>query len=135
METILQHAVTLSITLACPYSVAFDYLSHPPHQKEWAVHFFQDIREEDGQFIATLPFGEMPIRLDADRETGVLDIYLGDGAPTRTRLVEVGEGLCLYNFTLVQPPQMPDSVWEAEGIPNMEDELNRLKLLLEQKQH
>ncbi|MEL6538857.1 MAG: hypothetical protein AAFQ98_25805 [Bacteroidota bacterium] len=135
MEKILQHAVTLSITIACPYSVAFEYLSAPLNQKEWAVHFFQDIREVEGQYLATLPFGELPLRLEAQEGTGVLDIYLGEGAPTRTRLIAVGADQCLYNFTLVQPPNMPDSVWQKEGIPNMEDELQRLKAILENKLH
>jgi len=133
MESVIRNVVTLSIVINCPYDKAFDYLSRPLNQKEWAIHFFQDIEERDGQVIATLPFGKLPMRIESDSETGILDIYLGDGKPTRTRLIEIEEGLCVYNFTLAQPKKMPNEVWETKGLPDMKDELNTLKTILETK--
>lgn len=133
METVLRTVVTLSVTINCTYDKAFDYLSIPLNQKEWAIHFFQDIEEIDDKYIATLPFGKLPMEIKSNHETGILDIYLGDGNPTRTRLINIEENLCVYNFTLAQPEDMPDEVWNNVALLNMKDELNILKSILENK--
>ncbi len=133
METILRNIVTLSVTINCSYDTAFEYLSKPINQKEWAIHFFQDIEEIDGKIIATLPFGKLPMEIKSDYETGILDIYLGDGKPIRTRLINIEDNINIYNFTLAQPQGMPDEVWKNKALPDMEDELNNLKSILENK--
>lgn len=133
METLLRSIATLSVTINCSFDTAFKYLKTPINQKEWAIHFFQDIEEIDGKTIATLPFGKLPMEIKSDYETGVLDIYLGNGKPTRTRIIEIEENLCIYNFTLAQPKGMPDEVWKNKALPDMRDELNTLKLILENK--
>lgn len=133
METVLRSIVTLSVTMNCSYDIAIDYLSKPMNQKEWGTHFYQDIEEIDGKFLATLPFGKMPLEIKSDFETGIIDIYLGDGKPIRTRLIEIEDNLCIYNFTLAQPQGMPDEVWKEKALPDMEDELNNLKSILENK--
>lgn len=133
METVVRNIVTLSVTLNCSYDVAFNYLSIPINQKEWAIHFFLDIEEIDGKTIATLPFGKLPMEIKSDQETGILDIYLGEGKPIRTRLINIEEGLNIYNFTLAQPKGMPDEVWNNTAVPDMQDELNTLKSILENK--
>ncbi len=133
METLLRNIVTLSVTINCSYNTAFEYLSKPINQKEWAVHFFQNIEEINGKTIATLPFGKLPMEIKSDYETGVLDIYLGDGKPARTRLINVEDNLNIYNFTLAQPQGMSDEVWKNKALPDMEEELNNLKSILENK--
>ncbi|MGK0448147.1 MAG: hypothetical protein ACJA2M_001931 [Polaribacter sp.] len=133
METVLRSIVTLSVTINCSYDTAFEYLSKPLNQKEWAIHFFQDIEEIDGKIMATLPFGKLSMEIKSDYETGILDIYLGDGKPTRTRLINIEEGLNMYNFTLAQPTGMPNEVWNNKALIDMQDELNTLKSILENK--
>lgn len=133
METTLRSVVTLSVTLNSSYEVAFEYLSIPTNQKEWAIHFFKDIEEVNGKTIATLPFGKLSMEIKSDYETGVLDIYLGDGRPTRTRLIEIEENLCIYNFTLAQPKGMPDDAWKNKALPDLKEELSTLKSILENK--
>ena len=132
MEVVLKNVVTLSITLQCSYQKAIDYLSNPMNQKEWAIHFYQEIEEIDGRFIVTLPFGKVPLEIKSDFKTGVVDIYLG-GKPICTRLIEIEENLCIYNFTLAQPEGMPNEVWENKALADMKDEMNNLKVILEQK--
>jgi len=132
MEVVLKNVVTLSITLQCSYQKAIDYLSNPMNQKEWAIHFYQEIEEIDGRFIATLSFGKVPLEIKSDFKTGVVDIYLG-GKPICTRLIEIEENLCVYNFTLAQPEGMPNEVWENKALADMKDEMNNLKVILGQK--
>lgn len=133
METVLRTVVTVSVTINCTYDNAFEYLSIPINQKEWAIHFFQDIEEIDGAYIATLPFGKLPIDIKSDYKTGVLDIYLGDNNPIPTRLIQIEEDISVYNFTLTQPKNMPDEVWNNVALPNMREELDTLKSILESK--
>ena len=133
MEIVLSNIATLSVTINCSYNTAFTYLSAPMNQKEWAIHFFQDIEEIDGEIIATLPFGKLPMKIKSDHATGILDIYLGDGKPTRTRLINIQDNLNMYNFTLTQPKGMPDEVWKNKALPDMQHELNTLKSILENK--
>lgn len=131
METVVRNVVTLSVTLNCSYDTAFKYLSKPLNQKQWAVHFFQNIEEIDGKTIATLPFGKFPMEIKSDYQTGILDIYLGDGKPTCTRLVNVEQSLNIYNFTLAQPKAMPNEIWNNKALIDMQDELYTLKSILE----
>ncbi len=131
METIMRNVITLSISFSGDYDKCFEYLSNPLNQKEWAIHFVLDVEAINEGYIATLPFGTLPMRIDADHQSGLLDIYIGDGKPTRTRLIGIEPGFCVYNFTLVQPKEMPKEVWESQGLPNMKEELNLLKSKLE----
>ncbi len=133
METALKNIVTLSVILNCSYDTAMNYLSKEINQKEWAIHFFKDIEKKEDEFIAPLPFGKFRIKIKSDYQTGILDIYLGDGKPNRSRLIEIEKNLCIYNFTLSQPKEMPNDVWKNKALPNMKDELNTLKLILESK--
>ncbi len=131
METLVRNIITFSVSISSPYDKAWDYLTNPLNQKEWAIHFVSEIELKDNMYWATLPFGTLPLRLETDKESGVIDMILGDGEPIRTRLVPNGPDACMYIFTLPQPPNMPDEVWETVGVPNMEEELNVLKSILE----
>ena len=133
METITRNVETLTVTMTVDYQVAFDYLADPFSQKEWATKFVLDVEKVDGEIRATTPFGQVPLRVASNQELGTLDIYMGGDKPTRTRLIEIEKGLCVYNFTLAQPPQMPDQVWINQGLPNMKEELDHLKTILETK--
>ncbi|WP_430906620.1 hypothetical protein [Maribacter sp. 2-571] len=133
METVLRNIITLSVTLHCPYDRAFEYLATPINQKEWAIHFFRDIEEIDGKTIAVLPFGKLPMHIKSDYKTGILDIHLGEGKPIHTRLIEIDSNTNVYNFTLARPKGMPDDVWKNKALPDMQDELNILKRILEEK--
>ena len=70
MDSTSQPAVTLSTILNCSYNKAFNYLAAPLNQKEWAIHFFQDIEEINGVYMATLPFGKIPLEIKSNNNTG-----------------------------------------------------------------
>lgn len=132
METIIKNVLTFSITFSADYDKAFDFLSHPINQKEWAIHFIKDVEQTEDGFVATLPFGKLPMAIKSDRVLGTLDYYVGEAPfPTRTRLIQVDEATCVYNFVLAKPENMPELVWENEAIPNMEEEMSILQSILE----
>ncbi|PCJ64917.1 MAG: hypothetical protein COA58_11640 [Bacteroidetes bacterium] len=127
----MKKATTQTISINAEYQKVFNYISNPLTQKEWAINFMKDVKETDNGFIAITPFGEMPLELRANEQTGTIDIILGDGKPIPTRLIKNQNG-CEYIFTLFQPTGMPDTAWEREGIPGLTEELKELKSILEQ---
>lgn len=126
----LRNVTTQTISINADYNKAFDYISNPINQKEWAINFIKDIKETDKGFMAKTPFGETPLAFHTDKQTGVIDIVLGEGEPIRTRLIKNQQG-CEYLFTLFQPQEMPDIAWDNEGVPGLIEELETLKIILE----
>jgi hypothetical protein len=62
--------------------------------------------------------GEFLFSIDADVETGVIDMRAG---PTEdelslfpTRVVELPDGRSAYTFTMFQTPGMPDELFESQ---------------------
>ena len=128
----MRKVTTQTVSINAKYDEAFNYISNPLTQKEWAINFMKDVKETDHGFIAVTPFGEMSIELRTDKKTGIIDIILGGGEPIRTRLIK-NENKCEYLFTLFQPNEMPDNAWEKDAIPGLAEELKVLKSILETK--
>ena len=128
----MRKVTTQTISISAEYETAFDYISNPLTQKEWAINFMKDVKKTDDGFIAVTPFGEMPLKFRTDQSTGIIDIILGDGEPIPTRLIKNDLG-CEYMFTLFQPNGMPDLAWKQQGIPGLITELKELKSILENK--
>ncbi|MGB0523124.1 MAG: hypothetical protein ACPGJS_09195 [Flammeovirgaceae bacterium] len=129
----LRNYTVQTVHIQCPFDTAWDYLNDPINQKEWAIHFYKDIQKVGNQYIATTPFGEVPLELEANETTHCIDLSFGGGTPVPSRLIESGENSCLYVFVLFQPAGMPDAVWATQGIPNTIEELKILKKILEEK--
>ena len=62
--------------------------------------------------------GEFYFRIEADAESGVIDMYAG---PTEqelalfpTRVVALGEAKSAYSFTMFKVPGMPDELFESQ---------------------
>lgn len=131
METkILRNSTTQTISINKDYSEAFDYISEPLNQKEWAINFIKDIRETNEGLVALTPFGESKLKFNSDKNTGLIDIVMGDAEPIPTRLIKNQNG-CEYIFTLFQPNEMPDEVWSNAGINGLKEELETLRNILE----
>ena len=129
----MKSVTTQTVSIQADFEKAFKYISNPLNQKEWAINFIKDMRETSTGFIALTPFGETQVKFNADFETGVIDILLGDGKnPSCTRLIRNEEG-CEYTFTLSKPNEMPKPVWQSQGIPGLIEELQTLKSILEKK--
>lgn len=126
----MRSVTTQTVSIKAEFEKAFEYIANPLNQKEWAINFIKDIKETDAGFMALTPFGKTPLRFQSNKETGVIDIYMGDTIPTRTRLIKNEEG-CEYLFTLLKPKEMPEIAWKNQGIPGLVEELETLKSILE----
>ena len=138
MPTMQTH--TLAVTIdAPPERVARD-LADPATHPEWGTEFFAGpARPLDGGEVAvTVPMmgGEARMRIDADVERGIVDLYLAPagapfGAPIPARLVPNGDGVDVL-WTLARMPGVPEEAWRA-GLASMERELDALRRRHEQR--
>jgi uncharacterized membrane protein len=125
---------TRTIAIAAPPQAVYDYVSDLSVLPDWAIGFARSIRQENGGWIVTTAAGaEVPIRVDADRDHGVVD-FVGSPAPgaefaAPSRVLAHGDG-SVYVFTVLQAPGMPDEVVDAQA-EALEHELQVLKARLE----
>ena len=124
---------TQSITIAVPAGRTFAFVSDPANLPRWAIGFAKGIRRSDDGWIVQTGQGEMPIRIEADRRSGVVDFHM-EVAPAvevdaRSRVLPVGD-CSEYVFTQHQNEGMTDEVFEAQ-VRALSHELVALKALLE----
>ena len=74
---------TVTAVLDAPKEQVFDYLSQIGNLPKWASEFARELRYEDGKAKVVNGLGEFYVSIDADRDTGVIDIYVG---PTESEL-------------------------------------------------
>jgi hypothetical protein len=109
---------TVTTVLDIPRQRVFDYLSRIENLPRWATEFARELRYEDGRAVVVNGLGEFLFSIDADVETGVIDMRAG---PTEdelslfpTRVVELPDGRSAYTFTMFQTPGMPDELFESQ---------------------
>ena len=109
---------TVTAVLEAPKDDVFDYLSRVENLPEWATDFARELRYEDGKAKVVNGLGEFFFRIEADRETGVIDMYAGpteqDLALFPTRVVPLGDHRSAYSFTMFKAPAMPDDLFESQ---------------------
>jgi hypothetical protein len=109
---------TVTAVLDAPRDDVFDYLSRIENLPEWATDFARELRYEDGRAKVVNGLGEFFFRIDADRATGVIDMYAGRSedelALFPTRVVPLGEVKSAYSFTMFKAPGVPDELFEAQ---------------------
>jgi uncharacterized protein YndB with AHSA1/START domain len=124
---------TQTVTIAAPPTKVFDFVADLELLPTWAIGFAKGVRRENGSWLVRVGSGEeLPIRLDVDRERGVLDFWFGPAGgevPATTRVVANGDG-AEYVFTMFQPPELPDEVFAAQ-VAELARELTVLKAQVE----
>ena len=109
---------TVTAVLDAPKETVFDYLSKVDNLPDWATDFAQELKYEDGKAKVVNGLGEFFFRIDADPDTGVIDMYAG---PTEdelalfpTRVVPLGAAKSAYSFTMFKAPGTPDELFESQ---------------------
>src|SRR5258708_14947678 len=102
---------TVTVVLEAPKEQVFDYLSQIANLPKWASEFARELKYEDGKAKVVNGLGEFYVSIDADPDTGVIDMYAG---PTEselalfpTRVVALPAGGSALAFPLFQGPGMP----------------------------
>ena len=111
-------ARTVTAVLDAPREQVFRYLADVENLPTWATEFARDLRFEDGKTKVVNGLGEFYFSIEADPDTGVIDMYAG---PTEeelalfpTRVVGLPGGKVAYSFTMFQGPEMPEELFESQ---------------------
>ena len=109
---------TVTAVLDAPKEQVFDYLSQIVNLPKWASEFARELKYEDGKAKVVNGPGEFYVSIDADRDTGVIDMYAG---PTEselslfpTRVVALPAGGSAFSFTMFQEAEQPDELFESQ---------------------
>ena len=111
-------ARTVTAVLDAPRERVFRYLADVENLPAWATEFARELKFEDGKAKVVNGLGEFYFAIEADPETGVIDMYAGpteeELAVFPTRVVALPGGKVAYSFTMFQGPEMPDELFESQ---------------------
>jgi hypothetical protein len=109
---------TVTAVLDAPSEHVFAFLSEVDNLPVWATDFARELKYEGGRAKVVNGLGEFFFSIDADPNTGVIDMYAG---PTEeqmavfpTRVVALGPRRSAYTFTMFQAPGMDDALFDAQ---------------------
>ena len=109
---------TETVVLPAPSERVFAYLAEIENLPRWASEFARELKVVDGKHKVVNGLGEFYFRIEADADTGVIDMYAG---PTEgelalfpTRVVALPGGASAFTFTMFQAPGMPDELFESQ---------------------
>jgi hypothetical protein len=109
---------TVTTVLDAPRGEVYSFLAAVDNLPLWATEFARELRVENGRTKVVNRLGEFFFSIDADPDTGVIDMYAG---PTEdelalypTRVVGLGPTTSAYTFTMFKAPGMPDELFESQ---------------------
>jgi hypothetical protein len=109
---------TVTAVLDAPKDEVFSYLAEIENLPRWATEFARELKYEGGKAKVVNGLGELYFEIDADPETGVIDMYAGPSedalALFPTRVVELPGARSAYTFTMFQAPGMPDDLFASQ---------------------
>ncbi|TBR11276.1 MAG: hypothetical protein EPO62_02120 [Candidatus Nitrosotenuis sp.] len=110
------NSVTESCVVESSKTKVFDFLSDIENLPKWSTQFIQKVMLVDDKYKAVTPIGEVFLRYETDRNTGVIDIYAGPTEKQMTcaflRVVSFSENSSGVTFTFFQYPDVDDSIWQ-----------------------
>jgi hypothetical protein len=109
---------TVTTVLPAPKAEVFDYMSSIENLPEWATEFARELRRDENGYKVINNLGEFRFKIEADEQTGVIDLLAGPTAEEMavfpTRAVGLPDGRTAYSFTMFQGPGMPDELFESQ---------------------
>lgn len=109
---------TVTAVLSAPQKAVFDYVSDIEKLPEWATEFARELKREGPDYKVVNGLGEFYFEINADAETGVIDMFAGPSkdqmAIFPTRAVALPDGRTAFSFTMFQGAGMPDELFESQ---------------------
>src|SRR5262245_5576216 len=109
---------TVTAVLVAPKERVVSYLSDIENLPTWAYEFGRELPLRSGRAKVVNCVGEFWFDIDADPDTGVIDMYAG---PTEDalalfppRVVGLPEGRSAYTFTMFQSPGTTDELFASQ---------------------
>src|SRR5437588_7484386 len=109
---------TVTAVLDTPPEQVFAFLSNVNNLPLWATDFARELKYDGGRAKVVNGLGEFYFAIDADPDTGVIDMYAGPSedemALFPTRVVTLGSRKSAYTFTMFKAPGMTDESFESQ---------------------
>jgi hypothetical protein len=109
---------TVTAVLDAPSADVFAFLSRVENLPVWATDFARELKYENGKPKVVNGLGEFYFRIEANPDTGVIDMFAGPDeaqmAIFPTRVVRLGPDTCAYTFTMFKAPDTADELFEAQ---------------------
>jgi len=109
---------TVTAVLDAPQTGVFDFLSRVENLPAWATDFARELHYEGDRPKVVNGLGEFYVSIDADPNTGVIDMYAGleeaQMAVFPTRVVALTPDRSAYTFTMFKAPAMDDALFESQ---------------------
>jgi hypothetical protein len=109
---------TVTTVLDADQEAVFSYLADIENLPKWATEFARELKREGDDYKVVNGLGEFFFAIQADPDTGVLDMYAGPDkaqmALFPTRVVGLPDGRTAYTFTMFQGPGMADELFESQ---------------------
>jgi hypothetical protein len=99
---------TVTAVYPAPKERVFSYLADIDNLPRWATEFARELKVVDGRHKVVNGLGEFLFRIEADPETGVIDMLVGPTddalALFPTRVVALGPDASAFTFTISAAP-------------------------------
>src|SRR5262245_1299884 len=109
---------TVTAVLEAPSTDVFAFLSRVENLPVWATDFARELKYENGTPKVVNGLGEFYFRIDANPDTGVIDMFAGPDegqmAIFPTRVIRLAPDKCAYTFTMFKAPETADELFEAQ---------------------
>src|SRR5262249_33089634 len=109
---------TVTAVLDAPNRQVFEFLSAVENLPVWATDFARELKYEHGKPKVVNGLGEFYVAIEADADTGVIDMYAGptedEMALFPSRVVALGPERSAYTFTMFKAPEMDDALFESQ---------------------
>ena len=109
-------SITESCVILESKDTVFAFLSNFENMPKWSTQFVQQTKIIDGKKKAMTPLGEVFVRIDSDKKSGIIDIYAGPSEsemnPAFLRVISFSNNSCGVTFTFFKWPQTTDQMWE-----------------------
>jgi hypothetical protein len=131
-------SVTKTVQISCTAAAGFSFLADPANMPKWAIHNLKSIKPGGtGGWEIETPRGPGRFIPHFDAGHGVLDHEFIDPKEgswaVPARIVAIGPVASVYMITLTKPEGMSAEAF-MEGMGLMDDELQKLKDVLESNQ-
>lgn len=124
--------VTKTVHLNADRDQAFNFLSNIENLPKWARSFCTELKREGDDYKVVNPGGELYFTIEADQETGVVDMIAGPQKEQMgawpARVMGMPDGTSLFAFTLIKCAESSDEQF-AQTCASVESELTELSTM------
>jgi hypothetical protein len=125
---------TRTVTFNAPKDKVFDYVSNIENLPKWATGFCRELKKTGSDYKVKTPDGEIYFWIDADKKSGVLDMF---GGPTKdqavgwpARVAGLPDNTSVLIFTALQLPDVTDEVFEMQ-CKSLDEEFENIRRAVE----